>query len=875
MNVVPHTHWDREWYKPFAVFRMQLVELLDGLLDTLEERPEFSHFQLDGQMAVIDDYLAIRPHNRDRLQTLNRAGRLAMGPWYTLPDEFLVSGETHIRNLRLGLRRADEMGGAMAVGYLPDMFGHIAQMPQILAGFGFSDAVVWRGVPASAAAPAFWWESPDGTRIRAEYLPDGYGNGARLAADGQGLLNQVTAFEVAQAGLVGDDVLWMQGTDHQLPDPHLIEVVHDANRHGGPEVRITSLATHLADAPTGDLDTWRGELRSGARSNLLMGVASCRTDVKQAAARAERALERRAEPLSACWLPAGDWPAAFLESAWIEIIRNAAHDSICGCSADEVNAAVLVRYAEATRVAEALTERALIRALASSGEPMVAVNPTARTRGGMVQVVIPGDEAPPDTQQVRVRARVQREPALSGRAAVAVVMRAALDDPRVSGVSLTEDQPGNWTARLTADRRPREIDVEDLRNSLESIAADPTATVTIETVRRQATQEVLAISAPVDGFGWRGLAPAPLGDHEVLPCTNGVTNGLVSVLVEPDGTFTLQTPTAEVTGLGRIEEDGDAGDTYNWCPTDDPGIISTPEEVAVLIDESGPVLGRVEIWRTYRWPERLWGSKRYSEQRVTVTTSVEIRAGEDLVRIRVSFDNVCLDHRVRAVFPLPRPATSSRAGCAFTIVERGLTAEGGPNESGLPTFPSRGFVSAGGLTVAHDGTPEYELIVDPDSPHTGSALAVTLLRSVGVISRGPMATRALPAGPATPTPAAQMPGPFTTDLALHLGDRNPYEVVDDAFNPLLTAHLPGAGWGDPDRSARVLEVSGAEVSSLTRRDDGRLELRAFNPTDRSTTLEIPGRTGQITDLRGEPTGATFSGPTEIGPHQIITVALDH
>src|SRR5699024_9553088 len=122
-----HTHWDREWYKPFPLFRMQLVELLDLLLDNLDADPTFTHFQLDGQMAVVDDYLEIRPERREQLMRLTRSDRISVGPWYTLPDEFLVSGETHVRNLALGIAEAEEWGGAMAVGYLPDMFGHIAQ----------------------------------------------------------------------------------------------------------------------------------------------------------------------------------------------------------------------------------------------------------------------------------------------------------------------------------------------------------------------------------------------------------------------------------------------------------------------------------------------------------------------------------------------------------------------------------------------------------------------------------------------------------------------------------------------------------------------------------------------------------------------------
>ena len=101
-----------------------------------------------------------------------------MGPWYILMDEFLVSGETIVRNLQMGIKRGAAFGGAMEVGYLPDMFGHIAQMPQILAQAGLEHAVVWRGVPSSITKTGFWWEAPDGSTVRAEYLPVGYSNGA-------------------------------------------------------------------------------------------------------------------------------------------------------------------------------------------------------------------------------------------------------------------------------------------------------------------------------------------------------------------------------------------------------------------------------------------------------------------------------------------------------------------------------------------------------------------------------------------------------------------------------------------------------------------------------------------------------------------------
>jgi len=167
IHLVPHTHWDREWYEPFQVFRMRLVELIDELLDSMEADDRLA-FTLDGQVATVDDYLEVRPEGRPRIERLIAEGRLAIGPWQILMDEFLVSGETMIRNLEIGWHAAETLGAAMPVGYLPDMFGHVAQMPQILRRAGIRHAVVWRGVPAAIDRHAFTWRAPDGSSVRTE-----------------------------------------------------------------------------------------------------------------------------------------------------------------------------------------------------------------------------------------------------------------------------------------------------------------------------------------------------------------------------------------------------------------------------------------------------------------------------------------------------------------------------------------------------------------------------------------------------------------------------------------------------------------------------------------------------------------------------------
>src|SRR6516164_9870718 len=263
--IVPHTHWDREWYLPFQVFRIRLVALLDQLLPLLEADLAFARFLLDGQTAVLDDYLAVRPEASPRLARLATSGRLQVGPWMILMDEFMVSGETLVRDLQLGMARATELGGPMPVGYLPDMFGHVAQMPQLLALAGLEHAVVWRGVPAAITTNAFWWEAPDGSRVRAEYLFGSYSNGRDLPDDAKRLVLRAVDYEQELGAARLGSMLLMNGTDHQMPQPWLGRVVAEANAvQDDYEFVITSLPEYLVAQPTEGLTTVHGELRSGA-----------------------------------------------------------------------------------------------------------------------------------------------------------------------------------------------------------------------------------------------------------------------------------------------------------------------------------------------------------------------------------------------------------------------------------------------------------------------------------------------------------------------------------------------------------------------------------------------------------------------------------
>jgi len=349
----------------------------------------------------------------------------------------------------------------------------------------------------------------------------------------------------------------------------------------------------------------------------------------------------------------------------------------------------------------------------------------------------------------------------------------------------------------------------------------------------------------VPGYGWQAWSPGVLPDGlaPVLAGDDGrsITNGVVTV---DERSF-------------RLVDGGDVGDTYNWCPPEDDHPTELPV-AAVEVVETGPLRGRLHI--------------RHAGQRVDVSHVVELRAGEALVRVDTTVDNRRRDHRLRVHLPLPSPATTSGAECAFAVVTRGLNAEGGPTELGLPTFPSRRFVRAGGLTVVHEGLNEYELVGIEGGAAT--ELAVTLLRCTGMLSQGPMATRPLPAGPFDRLEGPQLQTTLTLRWGFAVGDGiDPYALVDDAFLPLRA--IPGgaglAGARLPLQDS-ALVVTGAEVSAVRRSPAGRLEVRVFNPSAEPATCELPGRHGWTVDLRGRPRSA-WEERVALRPWEIATLLL--
>lgn len=373
------THWDREWYQPFQGFRSRLVTVTNEIIDTLENHPEFGVFHFDGQTIVLEDYLEIEPEKRSRLARLIQDRRLIIGPWYVMPDEFLLSGESLIRNLMIGRKISAEWGTAeWKYGYVCDIFGHIAQMPQIFNGFGIRYSVLGRGTNEHTLPAHFVWQSPDGSSCITYKLKDSNGYGAfciealgwnsngRFSGELHPKIKEYIDYEIQRSGV--PVVLIMDAIDHEpihgsVPDS--MDIMKEL--YPGAEVKNVNL-----EEMGGELEEYRallpvkkGELNETGRMEggylyLITNTLSSRYPVKKENDECQTLLEQWVEPLAAVSSLKGfHIQKSYVDLAYKYLIQNHAHDSICGCSVDQIYKDMEYRFNQARIIANQIIESIL------------------------------------------------------------------------------------------------------------------------------------------------------------------------------------------------------------------------------------------------------------------------------------------------------------------------------------------------------------------------------------------------------------------------------------------------------------------------------------------------------------------------------------
>jgi hypothetical protein len=848
--VVPHTHWDREWYHEVGRFRQRLVALVDELLadtapDAQAPRDAPSPFLLDGQAVVLEDYLAVRPDQRDALAAALRARRIEAGPWYVLADELLSPGEALVRNLLAGRRVLRALGAEPpAVLYSPDAFGHAGAMPTLGVGFGLSVAVAWRGYGGARwpAGDAVWWRAADGSRVLLLHLPpDGYEFGSRLPTDAAGARERWEQLQsVLEPRARLGFVLVQNGADHHARQESWAEAIAALREAAAPRrVLVCTLAEvsarAMSDASGVQLPEVVGELRdSYGYTWTLQGTFGTRAAQKRRVVQSTRTLVRDVEP----WLAllrlqgvAGDERrSALLRAAWQPLLRCLPHDTLCGCSIDAVARAMDARLDDADAQSIGMRADALdalvghdaveARSRRDAWRPWLLVrNRSARARGGVAEVALTGF-----VRDVGVG------PGSAG------TWRAVHEPPAL----LRPDasmllQPLSRTRRHDRIESPRHYPDDDLVDDVRALVWLP----------RIAGHGVLPIPL--------GPSPADTAQTAVGPAhpvhTDGLRlhNGLVSVEADARGHVTLRFPSLALTldDCLRFEDVGDAGDSYT------PSLLGAARSAlwctGARLADRGPLRASIQLTFRMRVPAALEPSadghsrrtrptRGHVELPLAVTLSLDADAA--FVRVHVRGDNTARDHRLRVAFGTGVEAPVVRADAAFGPVVR--TAPDVPLEERAvelppPTAPLHRWVSCDGdahaATLVSDGLAEYEV-------RPGRVL-VTLIRAVGELSRPDLPERPGNAGWPVPTPEAQCLGPFEATFALWA--HPPWSdatadaieaLADDALLP-LTGHTLRSAVRAPSAVAGVtLEGTGLAFGAMMPDDapDG-VVLRCINVTE--------------------------------------------
>jgi alpha-mannosidase len=872
-HVVSHSHWDREWYRSFEQFRAMLVNMIDDLLDLLRRDEEFRYFTLDGQTVVLEDYLAVRPGKREEIRRLVTEGRVVTGPWYVLPDEFLVSAESTVRNLMAGMRMAASFGKTMTVGYIPDSFGHIAMMPAILRGFGIGTALVYRGFGGEPGEQTseYWWKAPDGTRTLLVHLfRHGYSAGYfHQETDAQIIGRFASLKEELDRRATTSHRLLMNGGDHHWPDPNLPATLallrksfegtfeHSTVERYADAVRkeITEIPPKRGGIAKSEIPVVEGELRFGYRYAfaVLGGVYSSRMYIKQANWKSEMLLERYAEPLNAlACAEGGRSQSPLLQHAWATLMKNHPHDSICGCSIDPVHREMMTRFAAVQDIGGSVVDTSLEQILpyddmATGDDRYIFLfnpSPFARTeiaeaevrffRRDVVVGLNPDVVVDPELPPVRSFALLDA----SGAEVPFQVIR------RSEGYDITYSHY-NYPRQTFADRFSILVDARD-----------------------------------VPPLGFRGFRiekrkRLPAAAPGVKAGRDFIENRFLRVSVSSGGALTLHDKTGgrTYTGLNVFEDSGDVGDEYNYSyPAHDLVVRSGKTGARVAALERGPLRATLLVQTTLRLPASAAPDRKSRSKRtvaIPLTTRISLGAWSHFVECETTVDNRARDHRLRVLFPAGIRTDRVRADSQFCIVERvqrKYDVRSFTIEHPAQVAPMQRFVTVCGkdrsLTLLAYGLPEYELNLDGKG-----TLALTLLRCIGTLAGDDLITR--PGGKAgwdNETPDAQCQGVHSFRYALlpHGPDEPEWgEFVgreSERFHlPMLPLRRKNTAPLPLESSLLGLEGGPLVLSALKESEDGTgIIVRVYNPgpagVDGVLRCARPVKKALLVNLNEEVTG---------------------
>ena len=729
VHVVPHTHWDREWYFTLEEFRYRLVKLMDRLLDAME-RGAIEYFQMDGQTIMLEDYLAVRPQNRERFHKLVKDGRLLIGPWYTQPNVFMSGAEAQVRNLLLGKKDMERWDApANKVNYMPDMFGFPGQLPQMMEGFGLDHLIGARGMPKQCHT-YLRWEGVDGTMVHVCALPGSYINACGISEREEQQIFSVFGEKIVLPSLpdrmqgvlweknraIAPQILALNGVDHMYPNPHMLETI-EKMREMYPDVDVeqSNFAKYIEavqNTLTQEPVTITGEQRDGRELWVLTASQSTRMNIKKYNRKMEDMLERRVEPLMSLMKSLGetDLPEAELAMAWELILQNHAHDSLCCANSDPSYHEIYTRYEKADDIAREICnelEQRLIRRLTGYTQEAILVrNPT------------PVDRA--ETITLDILVSNHRDFA----------------EPHVfcDGVEV----PAHVIS-VKPDMVLRYVPFSGLVGQL-SVAA---FRLTID-------------PGTIPAMGWKLLEIKGGRQHDravsgLVTGQNTIENEHLKVEVCPDATLTVtDKATGKVyTGLNRFMDSGETGCGFiHAAPYNDHYAVSTGKNLDIAITQNNPLCGEITVSQDFVVPKGLAPdclSRSAEKTDIHLVTKVILRPGQTYVELQTDVENTAKDHRLRVAFPSDTNTDEGFAGQPYDVISRPVQPEGVNHYGEGDWEPLVGFhpmhdicgIADGdrGVTIAGDGLMEYEILP------MRNTVTLTLIRAtdrlhVGVLGAG-------------------------------------------------------------------------------------------------------------------------------------------
>lgn len=730
IHVVPHSHWDREWYFTTSRSKIYLMKDLKDVLDTLENDKNFKYFMLDAQASLLDDYLKWMPHDKERITKLVKDKKLIIGPWYTQSDQLVISGESIVRNMYYGMKRCEEFGGYMNVGYVPDSFGQSGNMPQIYKEFGIDDTLFWRGVSDDMVKHTdFNWRGDDGSIVFTTQIPFGYYIGGNIPEDSEKSDEfwQKECFEKAGKGSSTRHIYFPNGFDQAPIRTNLPEIISDRNKKDTEnEYVISSIEDYIRDVknenPT--LEEVQGELVIAKHMRIHKSIFSSRSDLKVLNTQVQNYVTNIMEPLLALSYKLGNaYPHKVVEEIWKLLFENAAHDSIGSCISDTANEDVYMRYKQARDIAVNIVElhsRLIATSIKNNADmtfTLINTLPQAREDTILIKTYIPGGDF------------------------------AILDDK------------GNKIDYTIISSR----DLTDYVLS-QTIKLDPSREFYIPEHVLEAVLAIKTEDIPALGYVQYSI---DVNDNSCISMkkNNALENEFYSITIAENGSLTILDKENNKTynNQGILVENGDDGDSFNYSPPrKDMEILSTNSKFEYQI-HGNDIYSKAQIHYTMIVPKDLEErAEHITSTTLPVTLEVGLRKGSKIIDFNVHVDNKGLSHRLCVIFDSQITSKFNYADQQFGLIKRpnyyekemNLYLEGMKNhkkekagiqelanwandqsswqEPPISIEPAQSYVSltddSTGIAVIPQGVREYEILDD-------RKIRLTLFRTYGFMGK--------------------------------------------------------------------------------------------------------------------------------------------